>query len=190
LTSSCVVPILKKAVGRCTLATGAGDTRDGAGESESLGALQDVLAGLQRDPKGARRLGITPLFSLAHTPVLKLVRRHGGTLPATVRLNGRGGGVQFPFPTTKLVRRLEGQEYKPLRFVDWRGRGAGWARAQGKVAHDGAGTRRLSHSWADFLAWRPGAYDLRGVPPGWSPAFDGCSVVVGDPGVRLIIATR
>jgi hypothetical protein len=135
-------------------------------------------------PEVRRRLGVTPLFCVSHKPLQKLVRRFG-CLPATVLMNGKGGGLRFPFTSVEFRRRLEGEDHKPGRFVNWSPKGVAWARRAGKVAQDGAGTRVLSRSWTDFWCWRPGAYHALGVPPSWTPAHDNACVLCGDPGVNL-----
>ena len=136
-----------------------------------------------------RRVGLEPLFNLAHRPLAAFLRKD--PMPAQVTLSGTRGVVHFTVYRVRLTRRMEGTEYKPARWVNFSPRSNAWARPAGKAGHNGAGVRTLSTDWYSWLTWRPGAYSEHGIPEGWTLEQEGPgggTYICIDPGIRLPLA--
>ena len=192
LTRIGVLPLLHRAIllghDRAVAAEAAGQASVAAAARDVSQQTAELVQALQASTPRALELGVTPLLHVGHGSLAALLHKHQlPSVPGQVVFTG--GGLRVTIPVVRFVRRMEkrADAVSPGSLFNWDPRGNSFLRPGGARGRDGAGLRKLSRNWKDWLCCRPGAYDPEGVPKNYQESWDNATSVHMDPGILLCL---
>ena len=192
LTRIGVLPLLRRAIllghDRAVAAEAAGQASVAAAARDVSQQTAELVQALQASTPRALELGVTPLLHVGHGSLAALLHKHQlPSVPGQVVFTG--GGLRVTIPVVRFVRRMEkrADAVSPGSLFNWDPRGNSFLRPGGARGRDGAGLRKLSRNWKDWLCCRPGAYDPEGVPKNYQESWDNATSVHMDPGILLCL---